>query len=72
MKLDAKQLINARHRRFLSQQEVADGAGVALQTVHNAENGKNLQPKKAEAICKFLRLGKEAVLSVGEDEDDAA
>jgi transcriptional regulator with XRE-family HTH domain len=56
MKLKASKLIDARHKKGLKQQEVANGAAVSLMTVSNAENGKELQPGTAKKLCVFLDL----------------
>jgi transcriptional regulator with XRE-family HTH domain len=56
MKLRINKLIDARHQRGLTQQQVADGSGVSLMTISNAENGNHVQPATGKRILKFLKL----------------
>ncbi|QEQ96258.1 XRE family transcriptional regulator [Neptunomonas concharum] len=44
----------ARKRRGLSQQEVADGIGVAQNAIAKIESGETKQPRKIEDIAAFL------------------
>lgn len=56
MKLDSAKLKTARLRMGLNQSEVAEGSGVSLTTVSNAEAGKDIYPSTGRHLCNFLGL----------------
>ena len=74
MKLNGKKLIDARHRKGLTQEQVAEGTGLHRLTINNAENGESIWPKTGKLLCEFLQIDLAAtVLSVEQEGDgDAA
>jgi transcriptional regulator with XRE-family HTH domain len=56
MKLDETKLLNARLDKGLTQEAVAEKAGVSFATYNRAENGKGVHPPSALAIAKALGL----------------
>lgn len=69
MKLDGKQLVDARNRRGLTQVQMAREIGVATITLNRAEKGYGVRPSIGVHICKALRLKlADVVLSVKETE----
>jgi transcriptional regulator with XRE-family HTH domain len=61
--LDAEKVKNWRHRRMLSQQEVADRAGTSLFTVQRIERGEgNVRPKTGRGLAAALDVPIEELL----------
>jgi transcriptional regulator with XRE-family HTH domain len=52
--MDGARIKEKRERLHLSQQELAEKAGISLHTVFRAEKGKNIQNKNLEAIATAL------------------
>jgi transcriptional regulator with XRE-family HTH domain len=61
--LDAHSVRDWRHRRMLSQQEVADRAGTSLFTIQRIERGEgNVRPKTGRAVAAALGVQVEELL----------
>lgn len=61
--LDAEKVKEWRHRRMLSQQEVADSAGTSLFTVQRIERGEgNVRPKTGRGLAAALGVPIEELL----------
>jgi transcriptional regulator with XRE-family HTH domain len=61
--LDARSVKEWRHRRMLSQQEVADRAGTSLFTIQRIERGEgNVRPKTGRAVAAALGVSIEELL----------
>jgi transcriptional regulator with XRE-family HTH domain len=61
--LDAERVKEWRHRRMLSQQEVADRAGTSLFTVQRIERGEgNVRPKTGRGVAAALDIPIEELL----------
>jgi transcriptional regulator with XRE-family HTH domain len=61
--LDAERVKEWRHRRMLSQQEVADRAGTSLFTVQRIERGEgNVRPKTGRGLAAALGVPIEELL----------
>jgi transcriptional regulator with XRE-family HTH domain len=61
--LDAEKVKEWRHRRMLSQQEVADRAGTSLFTVQRIERGEgNVRPKTGRGLAAALSVPIEELL----------
>jgi transcriptional regulator with XRE-family HTH domain len=61
--LDPERVREWRHRRMLSQQEVADRAGTSLFTIQRIERGEgNVRPKTGRAVAEALGVGVEDLL----------
>jgi DNA-binding XRE family transcriptional regulator len=71
MRLDARKLINARHRKMMSQAELADACGLTRQTVWNAEHGEVLSTGTAKSLVRFLELDPDDVVLPMEGGDAA-
>jgi transcriptional regulator with XRE-family HTH domain len=61
--LDAERVKEWRHRRMLSQQEVADRAGTSLFTIQRIERGEgNVRPKTGRGVAAALGIPIEELL----------
>jgi transcriptional regulator with XRE-family HTH domain len=61
--LDAERVKEWRHRRMLSQQEVADRAGTSLFTIQRIERGEgNVRPKTGRGVAAALGVQVEELL----------
>jgi transcriptional regulator with XRE-family HTH domain len=61
--LDTERVREWRHRRMLSQQEVADRAGTSLFTIQRIERGEgNVRPKTGRAVAAALGVPIEELL----------
>jgi transcriptional regulator with XRE-family HTH domain len=61
--LDAERVKEWRHRRMLSQQEVADRAGTSLFTIQRIERGEgNVRPKTGRGVAAALDIPIEELL----------
>jgi transcriptional regulator with XRE-family HTH domain len=61
--LDAERVKEWRHRRMLSQQEVADRAGTSLFTIQRIERGEgNVRPKTGRGVAAALSIPIEELL----------
>ena len=61
--LDAERVKDWRHRRMLSQQEVADRAGTSLFTIQRIERGEgNVRPKTGRGVATALGIPIEELL----------
>lgn len=61
--LDAERVKEWRHRRMLSQQEVADRAGTSLFTIQRIERGEgNVRPKTGRGVAAALGVPIEELL----------
>lgn len=61
--LDAERVREWRHRRMLSQQEVADRAGTSLFTIQRIERGEgNVRPKTGRGVADALGIPIEELL----------
>ena len=61
--LDAERVKEWRHRRMLSQQEVADRAGTSLFTIQRIERGEgNVRPKTGRGVAAALDISIEELL----------
>jgi len=61
--LDAQRVREWRHRRMLSQQEVADRAGTSLFTIQRIERGEgNVRPKTGRGVAAALGIPIEELL----------
>jgi transcriptional regulator with XRE-family HTH domain len=61
--LDSNSVKEWRHRRMLSQQEVADRAGTSLFTIQRIERGEgNVRPKTGRAVAEVLGVPIEELL----------
>jgi transcriptional regulator with XRE-family HTH domain len=61
--LDTQSVKDWRHRRMLSQQEVADRAGTSLFTIQRIERGEgNVRPKTGRAVAAALGVPIEELL----------
>jgi transcriptional regulator with XRE-family HTH domain len=61
--LDAERVKEWRHRRMLSQQEVADRAGTSLFTIQRIERGEgNVRPKTGRGVASALGVPTEELL----------
>ena len=65
--LDAERVKEWRHRRMLSQQEVADRAGTSLFTIQRIERGEgNVRPKTGRGVAGALGVPIEELLPKGQ------
>jgi transcriptional regulator with XRE-family HTH domain len=61
--LDAERVKDWRHRRMLSQQELAEGAGTSLFTIQRIERGEgNVRPKTGRGVATALGVSIEELL----------
>ncbi len=61
--LDAQSVKEWRHRRMLSQQEVADRAGTSLFTIQRIERGEgNVRPKTGRGVAAAMGIPIEELL----------
>jgi DNA-binding XRE family transcriptional regulator len=61
MLLNERRVTNARHRKGLTQRQMAQQSGLSLTVIHKAENGGSVLPPIAQRICLFLGLDLEKV-----------
>lgn len=64
MKLDQSKLIRLRAKKEWTQVEVAVYAGISQPTYNRAENGKEIQPLKAQKIAKVFNVKLEELVAV--------
>lgn len=73
MKLDGAKLVAARHRKGMSQEELAFACGLTKTTISYAENGRDVYPSTGKKICTALEIDLAVVVLPEERENgDAA
>jgi len=72
MKLKGSLLKDARDRKGLTQQELAEAVGISVPTIGRAEGGGEIWPSTGREICEYLGVDLNmAVVSRGGNGDAA-
>jgi transcriptional regulator with XRE-family HTH domain len=74
MKLNGALIRDGRHRKGLTQQQLADALKISAPTIVRAEGGGDIWPTTGKLICEFLDvdLAKAVVSSAQDGDGDAA
>ena len=72
MKLNGNMLKDARDRKGLTQDELAQGVGISVPTVVRAEKGEEIWPTTGRELCQFLGVDLEKAVIPRVGNGDAA
>jgi transcriptional regulator with XRE-family HTH domain len=70
MKLNGSMVRDGRHRKGLTQQQLAEALEMSAPTIVRAENGGDIWPTTGKLICEFLQV--DLAKAVVPEEGDAA
>lgn len=72
MKLNGNMLKDARDRKGMTQDELAQGVGISVPTVVRAEKGEEIWPTTGRELCQFLGVDLEKAVIPRVGNGDAA